>query len=63
MDLECKQSMEALKHVLTNVPELRIKSKIWKTLIHNDCDFIEELINTAETDIKNLHNKKSTKAS
>ena len=49
--LSYNQSREALEHILTNVIELRIESTIWKTLIQNDFDCIEDLVNIADIDI------------
>ena len=47
--------MKALEHVFTNLLELNIVSPIHNTLIYNDFDYIEDLFNTSDTDIPNLH--------
>ena len=63
MTLKQINSREELEHILTNLLELKSKYPIRNTLIHNDCDFIEELVNTTDTDTPNLCYKKPTKAS
>ena len=57
MTLTRKKSREALEHALTNVLELKSQSPIWNTLIHNGCDFIKDLVNTADADIQNIRYK------
>ena len=63
MTLVRKQSREVLEHVLANVPELKSEYPIWKTLIKNDCGYIEDLVNTNYMDIPNLYYKTSPKPS
>ena len=62
MTLTHKHSREALKHDHINVLELKSEYPIWKALIHIYCDFVEDLVNTDDTDIPNLHYKTSTKS-
>ena len=61
--LKKKQYRESLEHVLINVLELKSESTTHKTLIHNNFDSIEDLVNTSDTDTPNLYCKNSNKAS
>ena len=40
---------------------MKSESTIWKALINNDYDCIEDLVRIDEMNIRNLHGKKSTK--
>ena len=62
MTLKLKHSREALEQVLSNVLELKSDSPIRDTLICNDFNSIKDLVNTVDTDIPNIWNRKSTKA-
>ena len=55
------QYREALEHVLTNILKLNRKYPIRKTSIQNDCDSIENLVNTADTDTPKFCYKTSSK--
>ena len=60
MTLTYKQSRITLK-TPTNVLELKSEYPIRKTSTHNVYEWIKYLVNIADTDIWNLHYKKSTK--
>ena len=54
MTLTHKQSRKSLEHVLTNILELKSESPIWKTLIHNDYECIEDLVNMNDSGTPDL---------
>ena len=54
MTLTYKHSREALERVFDNLLELNSESPIRNTLIHNDFDCTEDLVNISDTDIQNL---------
>ena len=61
MTLAWKYSRKALGHILANKLELKRKSTIKKTFNHNDCYYIEDLVNATDMDASNLCYKTSTK--
>ena len=62
MPLTFYQYKEALEHLLTNGLELKSKYPNQKNLMHNDCEYIEDLVNITDTDIPNLCYQTPTKA-
>ena len=56
-----KQFREALEYVYTNLLEFKSEYPIRKTLIKNDCDCIQDLINIVDTDTQNLCYETPTK--
>ena len=55
MTLTLNQSREVLEHVLINVLESKSKYPIKKTLIQNNCEYIEDLVTINDDYIPDLH--------
>ena len=51
-----------MEYILTNVLELKGEFTIWKTLIYNECEHIEDIFSINDEDLTDLLYSIETKA-